>query len=218
MMPYKNCEYCNKEFFAVPRFLAKGQARFCGNACSTKSRYRPAEERFWEKVNKKGPDECWEWTAGKNGRGYGAFLFDGKPYGAHCFSWILHNGPIPEGLFVLHNCPNGDNTSCVNPAHLWVGSHTENMQDMYRKNRQAAVTKPESFARGERNGAHTKPEKVLRGEANGGSSFKEAEVVNIRQLYDSGAMTVLEIARKFNKSKGGVYAIATRRTWKHVQP
>lgn len=213
-MPIRNCEVCGKEFFARRDFVAKGNGRFCGNACSAIGRKRSPEERFWEKVDKREENACWLWMAGKNKRGYGVFNGSDNIYGAHCYSWILHNGPIPEGKFVLHKC---DNPSCVNPAHLWVGSHTENMRDMFKKNRQAAITKPESFARGERNGAYTKPEKVLRGEANGMSTFKESEVLEIRRLYDSGSMTVNGIAEKLKKSRGGVYCIATRRSWKHVR-
>lgn len=99
------------------------------------------EERFWEKVNR--TDGCWLWTASTRDKGYGAFSYrkDGRQIQdrAHRFSWVLHNGPIPPGLWVLHNCPDGDNPACVNPAHLWLGTSDDNIRDMNAKGRHVAA-------------------------------------------------------------------------------
>jgi hypothetical protein len=72
---------------------------------------------------------CWEWM-GQTDR-YGKFSF-GNEQLAHRASWIIHNGTIPDGLNVLHKC---DNPSCVNPEHLFLGTHTDNMQDKIKKGR-----------------------------------------------------------------------------------
>lgn len=99
-------------------------------------------DRFWEKVDKTpgyGPDgDCWRWTGCTNNKqgGYGRFTTqrEGRKYGlaAHRVSFVLAGGTIPPGLSVLHKC---DNRTCVNPAHLTVGSHAANTADMFQKGR-----------------------------------------------------------------------------------
>ena len=89
--------------------------------------------RFWNKVDKSGV--CWLWTAAARRTGYGQFRVGAKMAHAHRVSWELERGPIPDGLYVLHNCPGGDNPSCVNPDHLWLGTHAENVADMVAKGR-----------------------------------------------------------------------------------
>lgn len=108
----------------------------------------PLEERFWARVSKGTPDECWEWTGGKI---TGRYAPNGKQYGggygllsvnasthilAHRFSYELHNGPIPEGLEIRHIC---NRPSCCNPHHLLIGTHADNMQDMANSKRSRLI-------------------------------------------------------------------------------
>jgi HNH endonuclease/C2H2 type zinc finger protein len=66
-----------------------------------------AERRFWAMVDKRGPDECWEWTGSANKYGYGRFSYPGGRYAKpHRFSYELHVGPIPAGLTIDHLCRN----------------------------------------------------------------------------------------------------------------
>jgi transcriptional regulator with XRE-family HTH domain len=83
-----------------------------------------------------GPDACWPWTAALTTTGYGSF--GGNSGGAaHRVAYVVANGPIPDGLGVLHRC---DNRQCCNPAHLFVGSQYDNMRDMAAKGRTGRIT------------------------------------------------------------------------------
>ena len=90
--------------------------------------------RFWAKVDVGAPDSCWEWTAARSHR-YGVFSRGGRGGGmhhAHRVSWEIANGEIPPGMVVRHIC---DNPPCVNPSHLQIGTHEDNMRDMAQRER-----------------------------------------------------------------------------------
>lgn len=93
---------------------------------------RPAEDRFWEKVIKRGPDECWDWNGSHDQHGYGQLRIDGHNVRAHRFSYKLHKGPIPDGKDVCHDC---DYPPCTNPVHLFAGTAKDNLDDMVAKGR-----------------------------------------------------------------------------------
>lgn len=149
-------------------------------------------QRFWRKVNK--TDSCWLWIASQDGCGYGTIrtASHGRITRAHRVSWILHRGPIPSGLNVLHNCPSGDNPSCVNPDHLWLGTQGENCKDRDDKGRCW----------------HPKGEEVKH------SKLNDEKVRMIRQM--SGHMTKAEIARQFSVSAPAIGKVLKGRSWKHV--
>jgi hypothetical protein len=93
------------------------------------------QERFEARVDKSNPTGCWMWTGGKIPMGYGQLWPKGSKgvaISAHRYSWILHRGEIPEGIYVLHHC---DTPACVNPDHLFLGTARDNKLDCLKKGR-----------------------------------------------------------------------------------
>jgi len=84
-------------------------------------------------------DGCWEWQASKKRRGYGQFWCKGKNRVASRVAYRHFKGPIPDGMCVCHTC---DNPGCCNPAHLWLGTYTDNMQDASTKGRMRGTVGP----------------------------------------------------------------------------
>jgi hypothetical protein len=95
-----------------------------------KAHQEPPAVRFWRNVQKTA--DCWVWTGARSGAGYGQININDVLVFTHRFSWELHHGPIPDGLLVCHHC---DNPPCCNPAHLFLGTPSDNMVDKIRKGR-----------------------------------------------------------------------------------
>jgi hypothetical protein len=151
-----------------------------------------AYERFSAKVDWR-PDErgCLLWTACTYPFGHGQFRLHGRLVRAHRFAWESVNGPIPDGLCVLHQC---DVPRCVNPAHLFLGTQLDNIADRDAKGRQARQ----------------------QGEACGKSKLTEVQVYSIRSYIADGVLLQYEIADMFNVTTGAIGHIKTRRTWSHL--
>lgn len=145
------------------------------------------ERRFWDKVF--ATETCWIW-AGLIARRYGVFWEVGRNVPAHRYSWELHNGPIPDGLFVCHHC---DNPICVRPDHLFLGTPLDNMQDKMAKGRH-------------RTGEGPRP--LVQGERNPNARFTDAQVAEMRALYASG-VSQHQIAARFGTKQPVVQRIVT---------
>ena len=146
--------------------------------------------RFESKVDK--TSECWLWTGAKNARGYGRLGRGAPDVGveyAHRAAWELRNGPVPNGLFVCHRC---DNPSCVNPDHLFLGTHDANMADMVHKCRQS------------------------RGRRHGKTKLTASDVGLIRLASETLDVSQATIAKAFGVTQGAVNGIVTGRSWGHV--
>src|SRR5512142_227806 len=158
----------------------------------------PVEQRFWTKVEKRGADDCWLWRASRNQKGYGQITLSTyaaatrRPYLAHRIAWELTFGPIPAGLEILHRC---DNPSCVNPAHLSVGTRADNMQDAAKKGRTR-----QTFSRKHH------PNRRLIAE----------QVLEARSLVTAREATVASLARGYGVSYSALYHAVVGRTWKYL--
>lgn len=91
------------------------------------------ESRFWGKVQRRGPDDCWHWLGRRDTSGYGRADRKGPMTYAHRCAWLYTNGPIPDGMEVAHRC---DERDCCNPKHYFLATHQENMDDCVAKGRQ----------------------------------------------------------------------------------
>lgn len=154
---------------------------------------KPLAERFWSKVDKRGPDECWNWTATLNNRGYGQLGENARLVYAHRVSWKLNAGPIPAGVCVLHRC---DNRPCVNPAHLFLGTQADNMADMARKGRADRLRK-------------------AKGEQCWNARLSVGDVSYIRSPAVVG-LTDKDLSRYFGVSEATVNHARSGRSWKSI--
>ena len=174
---------------------------------------------FWDKANARDENMCWLWTTGKDRDGYGIFAIKTWPCGAHRVAWVLTHGPIPPGLFVCHSC---DTPSCINPAHLFLGTALDNSKDMIDKGRSLTGDRstsrrfPERLARGLRSGKYTHPEKTPRGEQHGVAKLNDEFVREIRKLYATKQYTQKQLAAQYNVCGRTISLIVRRLGWAHV--
>lgn len=151
----------------------------------------PLADRFWPKV-RKGPG-CWVWIAARNPDGRGVIRDENSRMDLSArVAWRLANGPIPRGQQVCHRC---DNTSCVRPNHLFLGTQLDNVRDASMKRRMV--------------GNRTN------GDQRSYSKLDGAGAAQLRRLRASG-LTYAELAAKFSISRALVWQVLSRRRWAHV--
>ncbi len=146
-------------------------------------------QRFWPKVDKRCPDECWPWTASVSPAGYGMMSGERSvrrmPIYAHRVAWELHNGRIDNGLNVCHRC---DNPPCCNPAHLFLGTKADNSRDRNAKGRQA------------------------RGPKLWSAKLTETQIIEIRASSESQRI----LGQRYGVSGQHISGIRTKRFWRHI--
>lgn len=164
------------------------------------------EMRFWAKVDMSG--KCWLWTGAKRSKGYGAFVYASNGHvvqgRAHRYSYELHKGPIPPGFSVLHNCPDGDNPACVNPAHLWLGTTADNNRDTMTKGRHVK-------------GGTYQRNNYKRGVGHHNARLTPDIVREIRAKYANGETSFSKLASAYKLAIAHVYRIVRRRAWASVE-
>lgn len=192
--------YCNSpgEYPQRRSGLATGWNRVMGE--------RNGEVRFWLGV-RSSKDGCWEWQRCRTPQGYGQVAVDRVRWIAHRYSWHLHFGPIPRGLFVCHRC---DNPPCVNPAHLFLGTHQDNMRDMAEKGRAARSKGRPHGPSGVRTNFHSHV-----GTKNPNGRLTEEAAKQIISRLATGELYTA-IAADFPISHWAVAKIAQGRSWTHL--
>lgn len=149
------------------------------------------KHEFFSKIQK--TRSCWLWKSSFSGHGYGMFRksIDNNLYciGAHRASWIIHHQKkIPDKMLVCHEC---DNKKCVNPNHLFIGSHQNNSDDKITKNR------------------------GINGEKNGRSKLTDIKVKNILSLHPKESIG--EISRMFDVDRSTISLIINGKSWQHIK-
>jgi hypothetical protein len=196
------CDVCGKPHQKTLAHINQnkklGRSNCCSRSCMNKmniisgiNQRRLISERFFEKVEK--TSNCWNWMGALSSKGYGYFWLENKMELAHRISWILIHGYIPEGFEVMHEC---DNPKCVNPDHLFLGTHAQNMADMKNKNRAGRNWRKGSQC------AHAK--------------LDEEQVKKIIHEIKLGRAHI-NLAHEFGVSRTAITAIATGRNWKHIR-
>lgn len=149
----------------------------------------PVPVRFWQYTIKRGPDDCWLWVGARFGaNGYGALQVNERALRAHRIAWEMHNGPIPSDRIVCHTC---DNPPCVNPAHLYLGTHASNAADKVRRGRVNPSV-----------GGGTRPTKLT-----------PKDIAEIR----SAPGRLAEIAAKYGVSRSQISRVKLRQNWRHIK-
>ena len=145
--------------------------------------FKTLKERFYEKVSLD-----WQWKAAKLPFGYGHMYINGKVEAAHRISYRIHNGEIPEGMLVLHNC---DEPGCVNPEHLYLGTDADNMLDKVKRGR------------------------CINGEEIKQSKLTKNQVIEIKKKREKG-LKLIDIANEYGVSTSQIRRISLGINWTRV--
>lgn len=152
-------------------------------------------DRFWDKVDK--TEKCWLFRNGTKRMVYGTIGIGGKTVKSHILSWLIHNGSIPDGLYVCHKC---DNRPCVRPEHLFLGTQSDNMKDAMNKGR---ISVPRTG---------NKKQGVRRNNA----KLNDIAVREIRDYFETYPSSYEELGLRFNVSASAIWKVINRKTWQHV--
>ena len=166
---------------------------------------RTEAEKFWPNVRV--TPGCWIWTAPLVG-GYGRIFLNGKAKKAHRTSYELNVATIPDGLLVLHRC---DNRKCVNPDHLFLGTHLDNCLDKMKKGRGNVQSRS-----GEHHWMLRNPERIARGERVWIAKMTKEKVIELRREYATGSITQRALAVKHGIGYKNLNLILNRKTWTHI--
>lgn len=165
------------------------------------------ESRFWSKVDRKGPDECWLWRTAVDRYGYGQFHMNRTNNRAHRMAFQLAVRLLASNELALHRC---DVPACCNPAHLFPGSAKDNSDDMIRKGRSRSPRGDDHYTR-------RRPDLVRRGEKSANSKVTAEQVMTMRSEYQRGGVKQKDLAVKYGISKQQASLILRGDSWTHLE-
>jgi hypothetical protein len=178
---YHGRGYCDKHY---QRFIDHGDVNHVRGP-----KYKTPLEAYESNVIKNNDNECWGWKGKDNGKCYGILSYKPEPWAIHRYSYTIHNGIIPNGMYVLHKC---DNPICSNPKHLFLGTNLDNINDMLQKGRNA------------------------KGEMLPHTSINSETALIIKEML-SFDKRMIDISRQLKVGYSLVNAIKRNNSWKHVQ-
>jgi len=182
------CQHCSAPF----RSENLPKQRYCSKRCGGLAKRLPVLDRLRAKLtNLHDPYDCWEWTGATIKNGYGTMKATDRPRTCreqltHRMMWIAVNGPIPDGLLVLHHC---DNRPCCNPRHLFLGTKKDNTQDAIAKGRHVYIPAGEKNPHAKLNATQVREIRAAKGPAH-------------------------KLAAVYGVSPALIYLIRQRRAWK----
>jgi hypothetical protein len=189
------CSFCGKTRQVWRSRAKQGRLHFCSRICHANWKFAQAVASIREPLATRMPNGCLIYNGHKNSRGYGRLTARGRHRPAHTFSWEVANGrPMPKGYHGCHNCPDGDNPSCVEPSHIWPGTDADNNADKAQKGR------------------------AIMGGRSRGSKLTDQDVVSIRSRYSQNLTTQQMLADEYGVSQVLIGMVVRRKIWRHVCP
>ena len=189
-IPRKPCLNCGNP-------VKKTTNTTCSKRCSNLIKWQKKRGDIKEHLKKKiinysekcDVSGCWNWKMAKNSRGYAEISHNAKKERANRISYQAFKGEVPSHLFICHTC---DNPACVNPDHLYIGTHQNNVDDKLKRNKQP------------------------RGEEIKLAKLTEKDILKIRELWEKRYMSQQKIADQFGVIQTTISRIVLRQTWKHI--
>lgn len=189
--PERACEVCGKLFRPHSSQVKRGHGRCCSKQCGYEVLcHRMTEDIIRANSIPEPNSGCWIWTGALHNTGYGTIRISRKTWSSHRLSYFLSRGEVPpKGMFVCHHC---DMKACVNPEHIYLGTHRDNTRD--------AVVR----------------EKMWHGRAINTAVLFEKDIAPIRGLLASG-LTCAAIGERYGVHADTIGYIKRGKSWKHVR-